>query len=57
MLWPTAGSLNAGWDRRSWLRSCRRYRDIDFDIGITGFSIPEIDGLIEGAEARGAWRS
>ena len=34
----------------SWPRSCRDCSavDLDFDIGLTGFSIAEIDSLIEG---------
>ena len=30
--------------------------ELDFDIGVTGFSIPEIDSLIEGLDAGGAGR-
>ena len=40
--------LNAGWDEEILAEELQALGDIDFDIGITGFSIPEIDGLIEG---------
>src|SRR5829696_8008241 len=40
--------LNAGWDEEILAEELQALGDIDFDIAITGFSIPEIDGLIEG---------
>ena len=43
-------ALNAGWDEEilaEELKGCSAI-DLDFDIGLTGFSIPEIDSLIEG---------
>ena len=42
--------LNAGWDEEILAEELQALlsEDTDFDIGITGFSIPEIDGLIEG---------
>ena len=43
-------ALNAGWDEELLaleLQGLMEF-DLDFDIGITGFSIAEIDGLIEG---------
>ena len=44
--------LNAGWDEELLARELKELLDTDlgFDIGVTGFSIPEIDGLIEGLE-------
>jgi hypothetical protein len=43
-------ALNAGWDEELLALELKELMeaDIDFDIGITGFSIPEIDGLVEG---------
>src|SRR5215207_9855288 len=41
-------ALNAGWDEEILAEELQALGDIDFDIAITGFSIPEIDGLIEG---------
>ncbi len=51
--------LNAGWDEELLAKELQSLLaiDIDFDIGLTGFSIPEIDNLIEGAESGGAGRS
>ena len=43
-------ALNAGWDEEilgDELKSLLA-EDLDFDIGLTGFSIPEIDSLVEG---------
>src|SRR5215203_2743161 len=40
--------LNAGWDEEILAEELQALGDIDFDIASTGFSIPEIDGLIEG---------
>ncbi len=43
-------ALNAGWDEEilaSELQSLLEF-DSDFDIGLTGFSIAEVDSLIEG---------
>ena len=43
-------ALNAGWDEEILAEELKGLLDLDldFDIGITGFSIPEIDGLIDG---------
>jgi DNA modification methylase len=42
-------ALNAGWDEDLLAAELGALMsdDLDFDIGITGFSIPEIDGLME----------
>ena len=43
-------ALNAGWDEELLAGELEALMssDLDFDIGVTGFSIPEIDGLIDG---------
>jgi len=43
-------ALNAGWDEDLLAEELKALlaEDIDIDIGLTGFSIPEIDSLIEG---------
>ena len=43
-------ALNAGWDEELLALELKKLMeiDIDFDIGVTGFSIAEIDGLMEG---------
>jgi hypothetical protein len=43
-------ALNAGWDEEILAGELQSLvaEDLDFDIGVTGFSIPEIDSLIEG---------
>lgn len=43
-------ALNAGWDEELLGEELQALLeiDLDFDIGITGFSIPEIDSLIDG---------
>lgn len=43
-------ALNAGWDDELLAEELKQLlsSDLDFDVGLTGFSIPEIDGLIEG---------
>ena len=43
-------ALNAGWDEEILAIELEGLlaTDLDFDIGVTGFSIPEIDSLIEG---------
>lgn len=43
-------ALNAGWDEDLLAEELKELLaiDLDFDIGVTGFSIPEIDGLVEG---------
>lgn len=43
-------ALNAGWDEEILAEELGFLveTDLDFDIGVTGFSIPEIDGLVEG---------
>ena len=45
-------ALNAGWDEELLAEELKSLLalDLDFDIGITGFSIPEIDNLIEGLD-------
>src|SRR5690606_33594863 len=45
-------ALNAGWDEEILAEELKGLLDVDldFDIGITGFSIPEIDSLVEGLE-------
>ena len=43
-------ALNAGWDEEMLAIELQGLlaSDLDFDIGVTGFSIPEIDSLIDG---------
>jgi hypothetical protein len=43
-------ALNAGWDEEILAEELKALQGLDlgFDIGLTGFSIPEIDSLIEG---------
>jgi DNA modification methylase len=43
-------ALNAGWDEEILAEELKGLlaEDLDFDIGLTGFSIPEIDSLVEG---------
>jgi hypothetical protein len=44
-------ALNAGWDEdllAEELKALLLQDDLGFDIGVTGFSIPEIDSLVEG---------
>jgi DNA modification methylase len=43
-------ALNAGWDEELLAEELQALQalDLDFDIGIIGFSVAEIDGLIEG---------
>lgn len=43
-------ALNAGWDEDLLAEELKELLaiDLDFDIGVTGFSIPEIDSLVEG---------
>ena len=43
-------ALNAGWDEDLLAEELKALLadDLGFDIGVTGFSIPEIDGLVEG---------
>jgi len=45
-------ALNAGWDEEILAQELKDLLalDLDFDVGVTGFSIPEIDSLIEGLE-------
>ena len=45
-------ALNAGWDEQILAEELKGLMalDLDFDIGVIGFSIPEIDSLIEGLE-------
>ena len=51
-------ALNAGWDEEILAEELKGLLadDLDFDIGLTGFSIPEIDSLDRGLVARGARR-
>jgi ParB-like chromosome segregation protein Spo0J len=43
-------ALNAGWDEELLAQELKALSelDIDFDVGITGFSISEIDNLVDG---------
>jgi DNA modification methylase len=43
-------ALNAGWDEEILAEELKGLLDLDldFDVGITGFSVPEIDGIIDG---------
>jgi len=43
-------ALNAGWDEELLAQELKALSemDLDFDVSITGFSIPEIDNLVEG---------
>ena len=43
-------ALNAGWDEELLALQLKELMeaDIDFDVGLTGFSIAEVDQLIEG---------
>ena len=43
-------ALNAGWDEELLAEELKSLLaiDLDFDIGVTGFSIPEVNSLIEG---------
>jgi DNA modification methylase len=45
-------ALNAGWDEDILAEELKDLLalDLDFDVGLTGFSIPEIDSLVEGLE-------
>lgn len=46
-------ALNAGWDEdllAKELGELADLQDLDFDISVTGFSIPEIDSLVDGLE-------
>jgi DNA modification methylase len=45
-------ALNAGWDEEVLAEELQALQalDLDFDIGIIGFSVAEIDGLIEGLQ-------
>jgi DNA modification methylase len=45
-------ALNAGWDEEILAEELKGLLadDIGFDLSVTGFSIPEIDGLIEGLQ-------
>ena len=47
-------ALNAGWDEELLALELKELMeaDIDFDIGVTGFSIAEVDSLIEGLRRR-----
>ena len=43
-------ALNAGWDEELLAQELKALSelDLDFDVGITGFSISEIDNLVDG---------
>lgn len=43
-------ALNSGWDEQILAEELKGLLavDLDFDIGVTGFTIPEFDGLIDG---------
>jgi hypothetical protein len=43
-------AMNTGWDEELLAEELKGLLeiDLDFDIGVTGFSIPEIDSLIDG---------
>ena len=45
-------ALNAGWDEEMLATELSGLlaTELDFDLGVTGFSIPEIDSLIEGLD-------
>lgn len=43
-------ALNATWDEQLLADELQGLLETDFDVALTGFSIPEIDGLIEGLE-------
>lgn len=45
-------ALNAGWDDEILAEELKQLLeiDLDFDVSVTGFSIAEIDGLVEGLE-------
>ncbi|MCU0732804.1 MAG: site-specific DNA-methyltransferase, partial [Hyphomonas sp.] len=44
-------ALNAGWDLDLLAGELQGLLDVEFDVGLTGFSISEVDGLLD--EARG----
>ena len=41
-------ALNAGWDEQLLAEELGALQEFQFDVSLTGFSIPEIDGLVEG---------
>ena len=43
-------TLNAGWDQEMLAIELQGLIDLDFDISVTGFSLAEIDLVLEGAE-------
>ncbi len=43
-------ALNAGWDEEILAEELKGLLDIDFDIDVTGFTIAEVDSLVEGLE-------
>jgi ParB-like chromosome segregation protein Spo0J len=43
-------ALNAGWDREVLAIELQALVDLDFDIEVTGFSLAEIDGLLDEAQ-------
>ena len=48
-------ALNAGWDEEllaGELGALLDMNGLDFDVSVTGFSIPEIDGLLDGLEPK-----
>ena len=52
-------ALNAGWDEDLLAKELGALlaTDLDLDIGVTGFSIPEVDTLLATVRPRGVWRS
>ena len=52
-------ALNAGWDEEMLATELSGLlaTELDFDLGVTGFSIPEIDSLIEGLDPEQRGRS
>ena len=49
-------ALNAGWDDEILAEELRGLLEIDFNVELTGFSISEIDSLVEGLDPGGARR-
>jgi DNA modification methylase len=41
-------ALNAGWDEEILAEELKSLLEVDFDVELTGFTIPEIDSLVEG---------
>lgn len=45
-------ALNAGWDQEVLAIELQALIDLDFDVGVTGFSLAEIDFTLDGARER-----